>query len=179
MQPIRHWKKRNFLHVIKLIRKLDMDIFIRSGTKEDVYGIAKLYFEGTGRIISRPNLRIDLEDYPSAVAISNGEIVGFAYLCHFSHGVVRLDNLYVRADMRSHGLGQKLMKHLEKHMPKQHQYMILDNSLKYEYPNGAPKKSARKFYERLGFETIVLIQDQNGEDVTSVLLKKIKTATSN
>jgi ribosomal protein S18 acetylase RimI-like enzyme len=150
-----------------------MDIIIRSGTKDDAYGITKLYFEGTGRVLSRPNLRIDLEDYPSAVAELNSEIVGFAYLCTFSYGIVRLDNLYVRSDLRSQGLGQKIIEHLENHMPLEHQYMILDNSLKYEYPNGTIKKSARKFYERLGFKTIVLIQNENGEDVTSVFVKKI------
>jgi len=153
-----------------------MSIIIRPGTEEDAYGITKLYFEETGRVLSRPNLRIDLKDYPSAVAEAelSGEIVGFAYTCHFSYGVVRLDNLFVRQDMRSDRLGQKLMEYLEKNMPEEHQYMILDNSLKYEYPNGVPKKSARKFYERLGFETIVLILDENGEDVTSVLLKKLR-----
>ena len=150
-----------------------MNIIIRAGTNEDAYGITKLYFEGTGRVLSRPNLRIDLEDYPSTVATLNDEIVGFAYLCAFSHGIVRLDNLYVRSDLRGQRLGKKLMEYLEHHMPEQHQYMILDNSLKYDYPNGAPKKSARQFYERLGFKTIVLIQDENGADVTSVLLKKL------
>ena len=156
-----------------------MDITIRTAKKEDIYGIAKLYFEGTGRILSRPNLRIDLDDYPSAVAELSGEIIGFAYLCHFSHGVVRLDNLYVKSDMRDHNVGQKLVEHLEENMPEQHQYMILDNSLKYEYPNGAPKRSARKFYERLGFETIVLIRDENGEDITSVFLKKLRPKHQN
>ena len=150
-----------------------MNVIVRSGIGADAYGITKLYFEGTGRVLSRPNLRIDLEDYPSAVAVLDGEIVGFAYLCDFSYGVVRLDNLHVRLDMRDQGLGQKLIEHLENHMPEQHKYIILDNSLKYEYPNGAIKKSARRFYERLGFKTVVLIQDDKGEDITSVFLKKI------
>lgn len=155
-----------------------MDMIIRSGTKDDAYGIAKLYFEGTGRVLSRPNLRLDLEDYPSVIVVLNGEIVGFAYMYAFSHGIVRLDNLFVRSDLRNQGLGQKIIEYLEKHMSEEHQYMILDNSLKYEYPNGTKKKSARRFYERLGFKTIALIQDENGEDVTSVFLKKLKTANS-
>ena len=62
-----------------------VSIIVRSGTNEDAYGITKLYFDRTERVLSRPNLRIDLENFPSTVAVLNNEMVGFCLFNTTSH----------------------------------------------------------------------------------------------
>ncbi len=84
---------------------------IRKATTDDAYGIAKLYFEETGRIVS--SVANMLEKHPGIVAILDDIIVGFAYTDKFSPEILRLDNLFVRPDQRNRELGTRLMRDLE------------------------------------------------------------------
>jgi GNAT superfamily N-acetyltransferase len=144
-----------------------MDITIRLTTVHDFYDIARLFFEGTGRVITHTEFRSNMVDCPNAIAILDNKIVGFACTCVFSPDIIRLDNLFVKSELRNQGIGAKLIAFLENNIPLRYRYIILDNSLLYEYyhKNLPPKRSAREFYERLGFEPIIITEN-------TVVLKK-------
>ena len=148
----------------------------RASKKDDAYEIIRLYYSETGRVIRQP-LEHDLVDYPSVVATQNGKIVGFAYTLPFAPDILRLENLFVHSEHRNDGIGANLMHHLE-HFTKEnyceYKFMILDNSLRYPYfKENTPKRSAKNFYERIGYEVIMETAD------TTVLKKELSPVKTN
>lgn len=136
-----------------------MSVTIRQAQKKDLPSILKLYAEediDNGDVLAIPDAK-DIFDticsYPNYkiyIAEANGNPVGtFALaimhnLAHRGKSSGLVEDVVVAGDMRSKGIGKKMMEYAMEMCRHNHCYkMCLSSSLKRE--------SAHRFYERLGF----------------------------
>jgi GNAT superfamily N-acetyltransferase len=112
-------------HLEPLLALYSKELIDRSPNKTD---IAKLLF-----------------DFPSLVAISDDELIGFAYSQEFIIDVLELKNILVATDWQSRGVGGTLLQGIEA-LARQSSYhaMILGNSSLYR--TAGAKRSAEEFY---------------------------------
>jgi GNAT superfamily N-acetyltransferase len=136
-----------------------MDITIRQARKQDVPSVLQLYAEeeiDDGDILSIHDaekifdIMHSYPDYKVYLAEYNGRPVGtFALaimhnLAHRGKSSGLVEDVVVAGDMRSKGIGGKMMGYAIEKCREHHCYkMRLSSSLKRE--------SAHRFYERLGF----------------------------
>jgi GNAT superfamily N-acetyltransferase len=136
-----------------------VDITIRQAQKRDLPSVLKLYAEediDNGDILSIADAEkifdrmCSYPDYKIFLAEHDGNAVGtFALaimdnLAHQGKSSGLVEDVVVAGDMRSKGIGKKMMEYALEYCREKHCYkMCLSSSLQRE--------SAHRFYERLGF----------------------------
>ncbi|MBG0738650.1 GNAT family N-acetyltransferase [Paeniglutamicibacter antarcticus] len=123
---------------------------VRHGSSGDLAGIADLFREQLDR---EPSLRLieeALESFPSAVAVSEGYVTGFAYCGYMAPDLVELMNITVHAGCRSTGVGTAMLKLVEGLLVPEAKAVMLTNSTLYS--DG--KRPATNFYLRNGYALV-------------------------
>jgi N-acetylglutamate synthase-like GNAT family acetyltransferase len=123
---------------------------VRPGSVHDLPGIADLFKEQLGR---EPNLQLieeALGSFPSAVAVSEGRVVAFAYCGYMAPDLVELMNITVHAGLRSSGVGTAMLQMVESLLAPETRAVMLTNSTLYS--DG--KRPATEFYLRNGYALV-------------------------
>ncbi len=99
-----------------------------------------------------------LEKYPYLVAVSESEIVGYAYASSFheraAYSWAAETSIYVHKDKKSMGIGKRLYEALEEILKKQN---ILNLEACIAYPETEDRyltKDSVKFHEKLGYRMV-------------------------
>ena len=129
-----------------------MNTDLRPIVAEDFPEMDEIYVPYAGHGFPRDRVLSCLGTYPTVIAISDDEVVGFAYTLSFAPDIAELGNIYIRPDFRTSGLGGRLLGFIEERMTDPMRYLIAVNS-KIRKTN-YEKKDPTNFYLRSGFEIL-------------------------
>ncbi len=144
-----------------------LDISIRVATPEDAEELLAIYapyventaitFEYTVPYVAEFRQRIEntLNNYPYLVAVSQGEIVGYAYAGEFkareAYAYSVETSVYVKQGMTRGGIGRELYMVLEKALKAQN---IINVNACITYPeveDAYANKNSKRFHEHMGY----------------------------
>ncbi|MCR9154627.1 MAG: GNAT family N-acetyltransferase [Bacteroidetes bacterium] len=154
-----------------------MKLKIEKSGKDDFIGLKEI-LNSTGLFppeMLEEMMRAYFEDSDSGEiwfsALLDNEVVGFAYCApeKFCDGTYNLLAIGIDPEKQGHGIGNKLIKHLEKSLQSAGARLLMVES------SGSPDYDlSRRFYQRQNFELVATIADywQEGEDKV-IFTKKI------
>lgn len=154
-----------------------MNLKIEKSGKDDFIGLKEI-LNSTGLFppeMLEEMMRPYFEDADSGEiwfsALLDNEVVGFAYCApeKFCDGTYNLLAIGIDPEKQGHGIGNKLIKHLEKSLQSAGARLLMVES------SGSPDYDlSRRFYQRQNFELVATIADywQEGEDKV-IFTKKI------
>jgi len=135
-----------------------MDIAIRTIEPRDYPAVLSLLNNAFGNhMVNAENIGPYYEkekqddNYRTFVAVSDGEAVGFitvvqAMSVGMPVGYLKINGLAVLPEMRSKGIGSRLLEHVE-------QYAVARGLSSVALATGFQRKDAHRFYERHGYKT--------------------------
>ncbi|HHC7268977.1 TPA: GNAT family N-acetyltransferase [Vibrio parahaemolyticus] len=127
-------------------------LIIRPAKINDAVEVCQIIKLETNKDFSVSKLEEILLSNPSSIAEIDGKIAGFCYTSKFAPDILEILNIIVRSEHRNIGIGEKLIKHVEDKSKSIYNSIILVNSMLYETVK--PKKSAERFYCKLGYSAI-------------------------
>ncbi|MDY7095180.1 MAG: GNAT family N-acetyltransferase [Acidobacteriota bacterium] len=133
-------------------------------TPDLVEEAAALHEAENQRPAHRETLRRCIAEYPSAVAVDHGRVVGFVYSDRFAPDLLVLNNLLVAAAYRGQGVGARLLEYVEKTAGPPWRSILLSNSELWPHP---PRRSPLEFYRKRGYREIWTTQS------TTVMVKDL------
>lgn len=126
---------------------------IRTIVSEDLDELSEMYkvYSGTG--LRMEMVRQSIKQFPSSVALAQGNFVGFAYCLRLAPDVLELANIYVTAAHQGQGrVGLALLNHIIETASDRWAAVIAANSfLKITM---VEKRDPTSFYARNGFAVI-------------------------
>jgi ribosomal protein S18 acetylase RimI-like enzyme len=139
-----------------------MEIHIGSVNKEDAFAIAKSlpdFFNATGLV----TLSADLENHELRGSFADGKLVGFITLRKADIGSLEISWLAINKDFQGLGIGSRLVKETLNDFFKQGFRICYVKTLAETIDEGYAK--TRKFYKKLGFNTLEIIDPYPGWSV--------------
>ena len=127
------------------------NIDIQSVTQDLVDAVAAVHEAENQRPADRAYIQQCVSGHPSAVALSEGRVAGFAYTRTLAPDLLLLSNILVAADFRGLGIGTRLLQYLEQEASRDWSSILLSNSDLWEHP---PRRSPIEFYLKHGYQKI-------------------------
>jgi len=139
---------------------------LHPATPNDTSIIAATFQKFTGRQLNETLLNLSLKSFPSAIWKTHDDIQAFAYCGMFAPDILELKNIFVVPEMRSHGIGAKMLSFIESIVSPHIHSIIVVNSMRYQ--TNEVKRPATQFYEQNGYRMVL----RTGE--TWVLAKPLR-----
>ena len=128
--------------------------YVREGYSKDASQIVDEYWRHEASTEHLTKVEAALTNMPSAVAVINEKIVGFAYCQKFAPDILEIDNLFVNELHRNRHIGSLLLKRIELAASEYFSGLILVNSDLYQNPV-VNKQNPANFYLRHGFQLVM------------------------
>lgn len=129
-----------------------MSIELRKATASDINAMDALYHPYAGRHINRPRITEAVAEHPSVVALDASQLLGFSYCFRFAPDILELANIYIDKQVRSDGLGSRMVAYLRQQLKPGIKAIIAVNSDLYAVRDG--KRRPDNFYIRNGFRIV-------------------------
>lgn len=131
---------------------------VREGRPEDAVYIGQLIERESGEEFDLNRIANYLKEFPSSVAIEQGEIVGFCYSSTFAPDILEILNILVDRKFQNKNIGSELLETVEKNSSSFSSIILVNSML---YTSSSPKRSAESFYLKHGYQVVHRTQNTN------------------
>ena len=131
-----------------------MEFVFKKLEKNNNKEVVELLKEYREKIFKETEVESFTANNPSIGVFDKDKLIGFCYTIPFAPDVLRIQNLFISKYYRNHNLGSKIIENITV-QAKEENYtgLIVSNSMLFKTKE--PKKKAKVFYERNGFELIL------------------------